>query len=332
MLSPADQLEMWGLCCGHRCEGCVLALSLLWALLTCFNGTILNSPLLLCRLVRCWRSSLSCLSWWSWPATSWTGTLLSSETTFASLSVSQVGRLLPSGLDRVHILQLSSSFHSWKALCFFLIYFSCAQSNSCPTLEFSVSVLYFSAVVLINMCVFYDYFARYDCYSVEFFFHEAVSNHCLVQKLVSNKLINQLNFTVSAVTLHKLLLFCFSYNLLGETADSLMALRYCKERGALTVGITNTVGSSISRETDCGVHINAGPEIGVASTKVSQWIYLFRTGHTDPTQSFKYLGCIHLFTNMFISYRELVCTKLKIILTLRFCMAIKKHQMFITLI
>lgn len=47
-----------------------------------------------------------------------------------------------------------------------------------------------------------------------------------------------------------------------------MCLRYCKERGALTVGITNTVGSSISRETDCGVHINAGPEIGVASTKV----------------------------------------------------------------
>lgn len=59
----------------------------------------------------------------------------------------------------------------------------------------------------------------------------------------------------------------------GETADSLMALRYCKERGALTVGITNTVGSSISRETDCGVHINAGPEIGVASTKVSGAAY-----------------------------------------------------------
>ena len=40
-----------------------------------------------------------------------------------------------------------------------------------------------------------------------------------------------------------------------------------KGRGALTVGITNTVGSTISRETHCGVHINAGPEIGVASTK-----------------------------------------------------------------
>ncbi|KAK3197140.1 hypothetical protein GRF29_1536g787662, partial [Pseudopithomyces chartarum] len=53
----------------------------------------------------------------------------------------------------------------------------------------------------------------------------------------------------------------------GETADSLMALRYCLERGALTVGIVNTVGSSISLLTHCGVHINAGPEIGVASTK-----------------------------------------------------------------
>lgn len=55
----------------------------------------------------------------------------------------------------------------------------------------------------------------------------------------------------------------------GETADTLLALRYCKDRRALTVGVTNTVGSSISRETDCGVHINAGPEIGVASTKVA---------------------------------------------------------------
>jgi glutamine---fructose-6-phosphate transaminase (isomerizing) len=53
----------------------------------------------------------------------------------------------------------------------------------------------------------------------------------------------------------------------GETADSLMALRFCLERGALTVGIVNVVGSSISMLTHCGVHINAGPEIGVASTK-----------------------------------------------------------------
>ena len=44
-------------------------------------------------------------------------------------------------------------------------------------------------------------------------------------------------------------------------------MQYAKERGALCVGIVNTVGSAISRGTDCGVHINAGAEIGVASTK-----------------------------------------------------------------
>ncbi|CAG8555837.1 4167_t:CDS:2 [Paraglomus occultum] len=62
----------------------------------------------------------------------------------------------------------------------------------------------------------------------------------------------------------------------GETADTILALRYCLERGALCLGITNTVGSTISRETQCGVHINAGPEIGVASTKAytSQFIAL----------------------------------------------------------
>lgn len=69
---------------------------------------------------------------------------------------------------------------------------------------------------------------------------------------------------------------CFFISQSGETADSLMALRYCKQRGALIVGITNTVGSSICRESHCGVHINAGPEIGVASTKAytSQFISL----------------------------------------------------------
>ncbi|KAL3284964.1 hypothetical protein HHI36_019093 [Cryptolaemus montrouzieri] len=69
---------------------------------------------------------------------------------------------------------------------------------------------------------------------------------------------------------------CFFISQSGETADTLMALRYCKNKGALIVGITNTVGSSICRESHCGVHINAGPEIGVASTKAytSQFIAL----------------------------------------------------------
>ncbi|KAH7887007.1 hypothetical protein F5I97DRAFT_1872288 [Phlebopus sp. FC_14] len=69
---------------------------------------------------------------------------------------------------------------------------------------------------------------------------------------------------------------CIFVSQSGETADTILALRYCLERGALCVGVVNTVGSTISRETHCGIHINAGPEVGVASTKAytSQYIAL----------------------------------------------------------
>jgi glucosamine--fructose-6-phosphate aminotransferase (isomerizing) len=53
----------------------------------------------------------------------------------------------------------------------------------------------------------------------------------------------------------------------GETADTLAAMREAKSRGAPIMGIVNVVGSSIARETDGGVYIHSGPEIGVASTK-----------------------------------------------------------------
>jgi len=53
----------------------------------------------------------------------------------------------------------------------------------------------------------------------------------------------------------------------GETADTLAAIKKANEASALTVGIVNAVGSSIARDTDCGIFIHAGPEIGVASTK-----------------------------------------------------------------
>ena len=53
----------------------------------------------------------------------------------------------------------------------------------------------------------------------------------------------------------------------GETADSLAALREAKAKGATVLGIVNVVGSTIARESDGGVYIHAGPEIGVASTK-----------------------------------------------------------------
>ncbi len=44
----------------------------------------------------------------------------------------------------------------------------------------------------------------------------------------------------------------------GETADTFRALEYAKACGALCVGVTNTVGSAIARNTHCGIHINAG--------------------------------------------------------------------------
>jgi len=53
----------------------------------------------------------------------------------------------------------------------------------------------------------------------------------------------------------------------GETADTLAALREMKEKGILTIGITNVVGSSQSRETEAGIYTRSGPEIAVASTK-----------------------------------------------------------------
>lgn len=53
----------------------------------------------------------------------------------------------------------------------------------------------------------------------------------------------------------------------GETADTLAALTEAKQKGALTIGLVNVVGSTIARETDSGIYLRVGPEIGVASTK-----------------------------------------------------------------
>ncbi|HRO76115.1 MAG TPA: glutamine--fructose-6-phosphate transaminase (isomerizing), partial [Crocinitomicaceae bacterium] len=53
----------------------------------------------------------------------------------------------------------------------------------------------------------------------------------------------------------------------GETADTLAAIDLAKQKGAKALGITNVVGSSISRATHAGSYTHAGPEIGVASTK-----------------------------------------------------------------
>jgi glucosamine--fructose-6-phosphate aminotransferase (isomerizing) len=60
---------------------------------------------------------------------------------------------------------------------------------------------------------------------------------------------------------------CIAISQSGETADTLAALREAKARGAHVLGLVNVVGSTIARESDGGVYLHAGPEIGVASTK-----------------------------------------------------------------
>ena len=86
----------------------------------------------------------------------------------------------------------------------------------------------------------------------------------IIQKPVKVEYASELRYRPSAINPDTVL---FSISQSGETADTLAAIKKAKELGAFTVGIVNAVGSSIARETDCGVYIHAGPEIGVASTK-----------------------------------------------------------------
>jgi glutamine---fructose-6-phosphate transaminase (isomerizing) len=60
---------------------------------------------------------------------------------------------------------------------------------------------------------------------------------------------------------------CIVISQSGETADTLAAMREARARGARTYGIVNVVGSTIARESNGGIYVHAGPEIGVASTK-----------------------------------------------------------------
>ena len=63
----------------------------------------------------------------------------------------------------------------------------------------------------------------------------------------------------------------------GETADTLAAISKANDHGALTMGICNVAGSSVSRETECGIYTRCGHEVGVASTKAftSQIVILY---------------------------------------------------------
>lgn len=60
---------------------------------------------------------------------------------------------------------------------------------------------------------------------------------------------------------------CIFISQSGETAETLQALEYCRKNGAFCIGINNTPGSALSSSTDCGIHLNAGTEVGVVATK-----------------------------------------------------------------
>ena len=89
----------------------------------------------------------------------------------------------------------------------------------------------------------------------------------------------------------------------GETADTLAALREAKGRGVKVFGITNVVGSTIARETDGGVYIHAGTEIGVASTKaftsqttvlILLGVMLGRINHIEPAYGKRFIKELRL--------------------------------------
>ena len=87
----------------------------------------------------------------------------------------------------------------------------------------------------------------------------------------------------------------------GETADTLSALREAREKGALALGVVNAVGSTIARETDAGVYLHVGPEIGVASTKAylgqvlvltMMALYMGRRKHLSQADLLHYLNAL----------------------------------------
>jgi glutamine---fructose-6-phosphate transaminase (isomerizing) len=88
----------------------------------------------------------------------------------------------------------------------------------------------------------------------------------------------------------------FAISQSGETLDTRAALKEAQRKGATVLGIVNVVGSTIARETEAGIYLHAGPEIGVASTKAftSQLtvlsliaLYLGRQRHLSSAEGIK---------------------------------------------
>ena len=98
----------------------------------------------------------------------------------------------------------------------------------------------------------------------------------------------------------------------GETADTLAAIKEAKRKGALLLGIVNVVGSSIAQITDAGVYNYAGPEIGVASTKIytSQLVILILMalliGRYDTLSYIDGLNIVHALKRLPSQVKEIL--------------------------
>jgi glutamine---fructose-6-phosphate transaminase (isomerizing) len=98
--------------------------------------------------------------------------------------------------------------------------------------------------------------------------HAARVGECLIESLahIPTEVEFASEFRYRNMPMNKdTLVFAISQS--GETIDTLAALRESKRKGHRTLGICNSVGSTIARESDGGVYMHAGPEIGVAATK-----------------------------------------------------------------
>lgn len=99
-------------------------------------------------------------------------------------------------------------------------------------------------------------------------YHAGLQGEYAIEKLanlrVDSEIASEFRYSAPFVTENSLAIFVTQS---GETLDTLLAMKECKRKGALTLAVTNVVGSTIAREADRVIYTMAGPEIAVASTK-----------------------------------------------------------------
>ena len=126
-----------------------------------------------------------------------------------------------------------------------------------------------------------------------------------INYFVSVKIVNACEFTENVLPNSKNVsnsnTLCIFLSQSGETIDVYNCLKICKHKKCLTMGIINKVDSLIAREVDCGVYLNAGSEISVASTKsftsmlivlslISMWFVNYELNNKKKLDSLRLLS------------------------------------------